>query len=59
MSITGENYKKINLNKIRMYYFFTKDTEAFYEFIKEEKVKVKLSYDGIELASAKYSLKEF
>jgi hypothetical protein len=47
------------MNKIRMYYFFTKDQESYMKFIKEEKVKVRLLYENQELASASYSLKEF
>ena len=35
-----------------MYYFFTKDRNAFLKFIKEEKLKVRLLYDGQELATA-------
>jgi hypothetical protein len=58
VSIDASN--KINLNKIRMYYFFTKDSEGFMKFIKDEKVKIRLLYDNnVELASAQYSLKEF
>lgn len=57
--ISDSTYK-INMNKIRMYYFFTKDREAYLKFIKEEKIKVRLLYDNnVELASAQYSLKEF
>lgn len=42
-----------------MYYFFTKDKDAFMKFIKEEKLKVRLLYEGHELATAQYSLLEF
>lgn len=48
------------INKIKMFYYFLKDKEkSFAKFIKKEKVKIRLLYDNIELASAEYSLKEF
>jgi len=43
-----------------MYYFFTKDQECYQQFIKEEKIKVRLFIEGnVTIATAEYSLLEF
>jgi hypothetical protein len=55
-----EEKKHININKIKLHYYFLKDNEkSFMKFIKKEKVRVRLLYDNVELGAATYSLKEF